>query len=180
MRERNTSIGRRRHTRHTARKRAEVALRRRDTILEAVSFAAERFLEALGWKRHIQAVLERHGAAASASRVYIFENHTGAEGELLTSQRYEWAAPGVAPQLDNPELQAFCYSTSGFERWPATLGLGELIHGPISSFPPAERALLATHDIHSIAVVPIYVGPVWWGHIGFDDCQTAREWSSAE
>ena len=180
MHERNPSIGRERHARHTARKGAKVALRRRDTILEAVSFAAERFLEALGWKHHIQAVLERLGAAAGVSRVYIFENHTGADGELLTSQRYEWTAPGVAPQLDNPELQAFSYPRSGFERWAATLGAGELIHGPIRNFPPAERALLATHDIHSIAVVPIYVGPVWWGHIGFDDCHTAREWTSAE
>jgi PAS domain S-box-containing protein len=180
MHERNPSIGRERHTRHTARKRTEVALRRRDTILEAVSFAAERFLEALGWKRHIQAVLERLGAAAGASRVYLFENHIGADGELVTSQRYEWTAPGVTPQLENPELQSFSYPKTGFGRWAAALGAGELIHGPIRSFPPSERALLARHDIHSIVVVPIYVGQVWWGHIGFDDCHTAREWTSAE
>src|SRR5262245_9142907 len=109
MHEPNPSIGRERHTGHTARTRTQVGLHRRDTILEAVSFAAERFLEALGWKHHIQAVLERLGAAAGVSRVYIFENHVGASGELMTSQRYEWAAPGVAPQLDNPELQEFSF-----------------------------------------------------------------------
>jgi PAS domain S-box-containing protein len=178
--ERNPSIGRERHTGHAARKRTQVALHRRDTILEAVSFAAERFLEAVGWKRHIQAVLERLGAAAGVSRVYIFENHVGAGGEPVTSQRYEWIAPGIAPQLSNPELQSFSYRANGFERWAAVLGAGELIHGPIRTFPPTERALLATHGIHSIAVVPIYVGRVWWGHIGFDDCRTARVWTSAE
>src|SRR5262245_4464169 len=171
---------RERHIGHTGRKLTQVALHRRDTILEAVSFAAERFLEALGWKRHIQAVLERLGAAAGVSRVYIFENHIGPGNDLVTSQRYEWAAPGVAPQLANPELQAFSYRATGFERWAAALGAGELIHGPIRTFPPTERALLATHDVYSIAVVPIYVGKVWWGHIGFDDCHTAREWTSAE
>jgi PAS domain S-box-containing protein len=178
--ERNPSIGRERHIDRAARKRTQVALHRRDTILEAVSFSAERFLEARGWKRHIHAVLERLGAAAGVSRVYLFENHTTADGELVTSQRYEWTAPGVAPQLANPELQAFSYRASGFERWATTLGAGELIHGPIRAFPPPERALLATHDIHSIVVVPIYVGQTWWGHIGFDDCHSAREWTSAE
>jgi PAS domain S-box-containing protein len=178
--ERNSSISRERHTGHTARKRAEVALRRRDIILEAVSFAAERFLEALGWKRHIQAVLERLGAATGVSRVYLFENHTGADGELLTSQRYEWTAPGITPQLENPQLQAFSYDVTGFGRWAAALGAGELIYGSIRTFPPAERALLATHDIHSIVVVPIYVGQTWWGHIGFDDCHAVRMWTSAE
>ena len=142
MPERNSSIGRERHTGPAARRRTHVALHRRDTILEAVSFAAERFLETLGWKRHIQAVLERLGAAAGVSRVYLFENHVGASGELVTSQRYEWSAPGVAPQLSNPELQEFSYRATGFERWAAALEAGELIHGPIRTFPPTERALL--------------------------------------
>jgi PAS domain S-box-containing protein len=178
--ERNPSIGRERHAGHAARKRTQVALHRRDTILEAVSFAAERFLEAPGWKRHIQAVLERLGAAAGVSRVYIFENHIGASAEQVTSQRYEWAAPGIVPQMGNPELQEFSYSARGFERWAAAFSVGELIHGPIRTFPATEQALLATHDIHSIVVVPIYVGRGWWGHIGFDDCRSAREWTSAE
>ncbi|HET9221518.1 MAG TPA: GAF domain-containing protein [Roseiflexaceae bacterium] len=180
MHERNPSIGRERHAGHLARKRTQVALHRRDTILEAVSFAAERFLGARSWKHQIQAVLERLGAAAGVSRVYLFENHAGVGGELVTSQRYEWAAPGITPQLHNPELQSFSYQASGFERWEQALGAGELVHGPIRTFPPAERALLAKHDIHSIAVVPVYVGQVWWGHIGFDNCRAAREWTSAE
>jgi PAS domain S-box-containing protein len=180
LHERNPSIGRERHAGHTARKRAEVALRRRDTILEAVSFAAERFLEAPGWKRHIQDVLERLGAAAGVSRVYIFENHAETDGELLTSQRYEWTALGIAPQLANPELQNFSFHTTGFTRWQAALSAGELIHGPVRSFPASERALLATHDIRSIVVVPISVEQTWWGHMGFDDCRTAREWASTE
>jgi GAF domain-containing protein len=163
-----------------ARKRTQVALHRRDTILEAVSFAAERFLDARSWKHQIQAVLERLGAAADVSRVYLFENHDGVDGTLVTSQRYEWSAPGITPQLTNPELQGFSYRTTGFERWAMALGAGELIHGMIRTFPPSERALLTTHDIRSIAVVPIYVGQIWWGHIGFDDCRTAREWTSAE
>lgn len=86
----------------TERKQAERALRRRDAILEAVAFVAERFLRATSWEEEIQEALEQLGQATQASRAYLFENHTAADGTLLTSQRYEWMAPGVRPQIDNP------------------------------------------------------------------------------
>jgi PAS domain S-box-containing protein len=60
----------------TERRRAEEALRRRDAILRAVAFAAERFLEKVAsWEESAQEVLERLGVAAELNRVYIFENY---------------------------------------------------------------------------------------------------------
>lgn len=162
------------------RSRSEQALRRRDAILEAVSFAAERFLRAPSWQENIQEVLERLGRATEVSRVYIFENHTGEDGSLLTSQRYEWAAPGITPQRDNPELQSFPWRAGGFARWEETLGRGELIDGHVRDFPESERAILVPQDIQSIAVVPIFLGQTWWGFIGFDACRVEREWSAVE
>ena len=53
---------------------AEEALSRRDKILEASGFAAERFLNAPSWTDCIEEVLERAGEAASASRAYVYEN----------------------------------------------------------------------------------------------------------
>src|ERR687890_606112 len=65
----------------TERKRAEEELRRREAILRAVAFAAERFLKkAASWEESIDEVLERLGRAAEVSRVYIFENYTGEDG----------------------------------------------------------------------------------------------------
>ena len=51
-------------------------LRRRDAILEAVAFAANRFLNAASWEQVVQEVLERIGNVTAVSRVYIFENNT--------------------------------------------------------------------------------------------------------
>lgn len=85
------------------RRRAEEELLRRDAILEAVRFAAERlFGEEISWERSVRDILQRLGEATEASRVYVFENHTDENGEIWGSQRYEWAAPGVAAQMDNP------------------------------------------------------------------------------
>ena len=44
-------------------------LRRRDAILEAVAFAANRFLNAASWEQVVQEVLERVGNVTAVSRV---------------------------------------------------------------------------------------------------------------
>jgi len=162
------------------RRRTEEALRRREAILDAVTFASEEFLKTAAWEENIQEILARLGRAAEVSRVYIFENHLAPDGELLTSQRYEWVAPGITPQIDNPELQNFPWHAGGFSRWVELLSQGELVYGHVRDFPESEREVLAPQDIRSIAVVPVFVDGEWWGFIGFDECTAEREWSSME
>ena len=162
------------------RKHTEAALQRRDAILEAVSFAAKLFLTTDSWEEYIQEVLERLGHAADVSRVYIFENHFDQHNTLLVSQRFEWTADGIVPQIDNPELQNLPYREVGFARWVDMLSKGELIYGHVRTFPSDEQEILASQDILSLVVVPIFVGSVWWGIIGFDQCQNEHDWSATE
>ena len=164
----------------TEHKRTENIRRRSDAILDAVSFAARQFLRTTDWKQSIQEVLERLGKATGVSRVYIFENNSEKDGNLLTSQRYEWCASGISPQIDNPDLQGFSLRKNGFERWEEMLGQGQLIQGHVKEFPESEKNVLTPQNIRSIVVTPIFVGQKWWGFIGFDECQIEREWSIAE
>ncbi|MFN3286357.1 MAG: hypothetical protein ACK45F_08765, partial [bacterium] len=76
-------------------------------ILRASVRMAEWLLARPACEHGCQEALRLLGEAAGVSRVYVFENHVGADGTLLTSQRYEWCAPGVEPQMDNPDLQDF-------------------------------------------------------------------------
>ena len=163
------------------RRKIEEELRRRDAILEAVRFAADQFLgEAAGWEESIKAVLRRLGEATEASRVYVFENYTGEDGELWATQRYEWVAPGISAQIDNPVLKGMPYEAAGFGRWIQTLGRGDLVHGHVRDLPESEQPELRAEEILSIALVPIFVEGRWWGFIGFDECVEEREWSAAE
>ena len=99
------------------RKRAEEELRRRDAVLDAVRFAAERFLGGKAdWEENVRSILRRLGEAAQVSRVYIFENYVGEDGELWATQRYEWVAPDVSAQIENPQLKALPYGDAGFGR----------------------------------------------------------------
>jgi PAS domain S-box-containing protein len=164
----------------TERKAAEDALRRREAILEAVSFGAEKFLNTRFWEHDIQEVLERLGPAVEVSRIYIFENHADKNGTPLVSLRHEWVAANIEPQIDYPEFQETSYEAAGFERWAEVLPQGQIICGCVRDFPPSEKKLLEAVGIKSLITVPIFVGQQWWGGIGFEDCFQEREWSSME
>lgn len=120
------------------------------------------------------------GQAARVGRVYVFENAVGAGGEATTSQRFEWCAEGVEPQIDNPELQDLPWIESGMGRWLQTLRDGRSIAGPIDEFPDEEQEILRAQGILSLAVVPIWVDGELWGFVGFDDVETRRVWSESE
>ncbi|MBM3130612.1 MAG: PAS domain S-box protein [Chloroflexi bacterium] len=164
----------------TERKRTEETLRQREAILSVVAYATEQLFQTPDWNQCIPDLLARLGQAAQVSRVYIFQNHRDATGALLASQRYEWCHPGIAPQIDNPDLQALPYAMPGLIRWAEILGQGQPLYGLVRDFPIPEREDLEPQGIQSLVAVPIFVGTEWWGFIGFDDCSREREWTEAE
>lgn len=161
------------------RRRAEQELQCRDAVLQAVSLAAETLLGSADWSRDMQAVLADLGRAVGVHRAYIFSNRTGPDGRLVMDHAFEWCAPGVTPQIGNPELQGVVYEEA-CPRWARSLGLGQPVHGPAAAFPDNERLVLEAQGIRSLLAVPIFVAGAWWGFIGFDDCARPRTWSSAE
>ncbi|MGQ9669777.1 MAG: PAS domain S-box protein [Desulfosoma sp.] len=164
----------------TERKVLEQSLANRDTILQAVAYAAEYFLLHSRSDVPLEKVLGRLGEAAQVSRVYVFENYRASDGTWFTSQRYEWTAEGISSQKDNPDLQNFPYVEGGFSRWLETFLLGEPIYGLIEEFPPSERSVLKAQDIISLVAAPIFVNGALWGFMGFDDCVLPRRWTSVE
>lgn len=158
----------------------EKNLRRREAILEALRFASERLFRGKSFDESALTVLHDLGKATGVDRVYIFENHTDIYGHVLTSQRYEWVADGVKPEIDNPDLQNLDLASSGFKRWVAILGSNDVLKGHVRDMPEAERKILEPQGILSLIIVPIFIGERWWGFIGFDETKWEREWSPAE
>lgn len=164
----------------TKRKQTQAALKYREAILQAVSLASEMFLKSAAWEPNIQEVLERLGEAAEVSRVYIFERYLSEAGIALISQRYEWARPGIPPQIGNPDLQELDWRAAGFARWEDAFKKREGISGRVREFPAPEIDLLAPQGILSAVVMPVFVADSLWGFIGFDECAHERDWSEAE
>jgi len=155
-------------------------LHRRKAILEAVSFAAEKFVKAVSWESNIQAVIRRLGRAADVSRIYILKKEISPEGRILGNVLCEWDAPGISSQINNPALKFFSPFDRGFGRWMKALSQGKPICGRVKDFPPAERKLMESMDIKSLIAFPIFFQKELWGLIGFSECRREREWTAAE
>ena len=149
-------------------------------LLEGIAIATNKLLTIQDDQGAIQQAITALGQATQVDRIYIFENHPHSEsGELLTSQRWEWVAPGVIPEIDNPALQGLSY-TNFVPRWQWLLSQGKTVSGWVEDFPDSERELLGPQGIQSILVVPIMIRDHFWGFIGFDDCHHKRVWEEAE
>jgi PAS domain S-box-containing protein len=158
----------------------EWALRRRDAVLAAVGFAAERFLGPSDWEASVRDVLDRLGRAAEVSRVDLFELCRDDKGRLKAVPRYEWLAAYPGPTSAKGATRASAVPRSAMTRWYRLLSKGETIHGPVASFPARERATLAAEGIRSLAVVPVREGAVCWGALRFVDSVAERDWSAIE
>ncbi len=156
------------------------ALARRDAILEAVGFAAERFLRSASWEDSIQEVLERLGQATGVSRTYLFENRTASDCRLLMDEVHEWVAPGATSTLAEDWNHDLPY-LPGWKHYVDTLGAGEAMSFGVSTATGMDLSDLHDEGILSTAFVPIFTTEEeWWGYLGFDDCEIEREWSKAE
>lgn len=158
---------------------AEAALRRRDAILEAVSLAAEQFLECSTPDEAHAAVWAKLGAAAEVSRVHVFAIDTDRE-PIIARQRWEWVAENITPTRDDAGLREFRFDEYGAADWPQRLRSGDVIVGDTHRFPPRQAATLARYDVQSVLSVPVFLGKRWWGLIGFDQCERTRVWSEGE
>jgi diguanylate cyclase (GGDEF)-like protein/PAS domain S-box-containing protein len=150
-----------------------------EAVLGAVAFATERFLRDDLWSDRIREVLERLGSAAQADRAYLFQNVRDDEGRLTMDLRFEWCTDTAPTLFEDPENHLFPYAPT-FARWIDVLGHGNVIVGAVSDSPDIEREMLASEHVVTQCIVPVFVGPAWWGFLGFDDCHAGREWTAVE
>lgn len=155
-------------------------IQRENRILSAVAYVANILLKSANWKDALDPALEQLGKAAAVNRCYYFENSVREDGEILTSVVAEWATPGVESQVHNPEMQNFGYVENGMGRWLELMQQRKPVYGLTSSLPDPERIVFEAQDILSLVVTPVFYGDQLNGFLGFDDCETLRQWSTAE
>lgn len=163
------------------RRRAEAALRRRDAVLEAVGFAAERVLRTPLWEECIREVLARLGETLHVGRVYLVESAGSVAVNRTAAVRFEWHAPDVSSVLTTGEgSREPAGGLPQFPRWTALLAAGEVVRSQVRDLPVAERMTLANRAAVSVLAVPIFVGSEWWGYLSIEGCQAECEWPAAE
>ncbi|NJC98648.1 MAG: PAS domain S-box protein [Anaerolineae bacterium] len=166
----------------TEQKTAEKKLKQREKILGAVALTAQLLLKSRNWRMEIGTILDQLGEATGASHVYVFENHPGSDGTPLSSQPYEWTAPGMPPEIDNPIYQntSLIPNTPGLEDWILNLSARKPFYGSAKQYPEYWRQVFEARGIKTLLDVPILVNGEWWGIIGFDDYVNEMPWSQVE
>ncbi len=159
------------HTDITGRKRAEEALLKRmvyERLLSKISSGAVNVDDLQAFLQECMALI---GETTGASRAYIFEDHPAADA---SSNTVEWCAEGTPSQKE--ELQNIPNSTSpwGID----TLKSGHSIaYSDIEDIQEASlRDFLRSYGTRSLLVVPLFVGGTYYGFMGFDECQSKRDW----
>jgi PAS domain S-box-containing protein len=164
----------------TDRKKADEALLFRDELMQAAAEIAQILLLDTDVDHAIGQALKRIGAVSRQDRVYYFAHcHDPETGADLMSQRAEWVRDGIAPQIDNPDLQNLPFEQH-CPRWLELLRRGESIHGSVKDFPESEKLDLGSQGIVSLLAVPIRAGDTFRGFIGADNCHTEYCWSENE
>jgi PAS domain S-box-containing protein len=152
---------------------------RRDAVLEAVTFAAERLLLATDWHDAIDEVLARFGIGVRVSRAAVIRVTQADDGSPLVHAESEWCAPGVPSDVTGPGLGG-APGRPGFERWRDTMTAGQPIVGDVDTFPPDERDAYRSTGVRSLAYYPITVEGEWWGCVGLEDREAPRQWTLSE
>lgn len=158
----------------SSRHEAEESARRKDGILAAISYAAERLLRGSSWHEDIHEVLGHLGRATSASSVFVagsgddpssvidpvtWEQFPGeSDSERFSLIHTWWQNPDRARLLaDNQEIQ-------GGDRDQAD----------------QDHGILQSAKVGTVLLIPIFLDDEWWGVLGITDDQSNRIFSPEE
>ena len=161
-------------------KRTEQILQKQAILLRGVAGAMNRLLVSNDLDQSLTESLEVLGFATGVDRIYLYQTEQHPEtGEPVMSQRFTWSADMPAVMVHDPEQQQIPYQPH-FERWYNLLNHNMLLSGVVREFPAEERRLLDARHTLSTLIVPIFLRQQFWGFIGFDNCQTERQWNEEE
>ncbi len=162
------------------RKKAEETLYRRDSVLEAVGFAAERFMRLPRWEEYIDQILERLGHALTMCCATLYQNITNSDG-LIRSQRHSrWENRDLYCQKSPLPKPIRTIPTTLLSLWEQKLRQGKIVKGNINDFPRKEKKILAGYGIRSMLAIPILCGDQWWGLLAFFDYFNGHDFSNIE
>lgn len=162
----------------TERRKVLESLKTKQSMLNAISKATDELLSNPDFFDACTLSLSMIGEAVKVDRTYLFEN-SEQDGQLLTSQRFEWSASGTQPQINNPDLQNVPLELFGsLQDYLKNKQSFKAIVKDIEN--DALREILQSQDIVSILIIPIVHHGKFWGFVGYDDCSNERFWSEDE
>ncbi|MEM9009424.1 MAG: GAF domain-containing protein, partial [Cyanobacteria bacterium P01_F01_bin.86] len=128
----------------------------------------------------IDSALQIIGTALDIDRVAVLEHFFPTADSSLAHWRvlYEWDAPEVISQIDNPHTTQGTYE--GIEEWYELLSQGKALSYLLEDMPEPFRNGQREIGVKALHGVPIMIDGQFWGTVGIDNCREAKRISEAE
>lgn len=160
------------------RKKTEEDLMHRDALMSALAKAISELAIATDMWDGVKKGIATLGIASQLDRAYIFQNEY-VDNRLIANQRIRWDSSQAIAEISNSKLTQFDY-----EAVPSVLDQmlqrKAYISHVIDIKELAWRELLSSQETRSVTLAPIYLKDYLWGFIGFEECKTSRDITSAE
>ncbi len=139
--------------------REESHLRRCNAILNALTHLDWQLHTDVMWEQSLPDTMARIGLAAGYDRIQVFRNFLNGDHTARLAHVHRWEAGHEdAEPADFP----------GCPRWLRMLQNGQPFAGFLGELPAMEQRLLVQRGMHSLLLVPVFVGDEWWGGISFE------------
>ena len=168
--------------------RVRLQLQRQLDYMQAVSRCSQTLLVVAECEARQQEVLnealEHLRVGSQASRAYVFRNFQDPGLGSCFGIFAEACAPDIHPHLSVPGNRKFSWSQMPAVLFDA-LQAGKPAGGPVEILFASTPGLLEAlrHQVNpllSVQFFPIFINDQWWGFVGFDDCENARQWGEQE
>jgi len=165
----------------TSIKADEFLLKKKDDLLQGIAEATKSLISSKDINYGLNSAIRILGIAAEIERVYIYQHQIIEETqEFFAKLTHEWTSENVVAQIDEPSLQRLSYSRFSSLNFYENFKAGKSLKFIIRDLPKGIRNLFIDKKIKSIILVPILIDGNYWGFIGFDELEEARDWSDSE
>lgn len=150
---------------------------RQGQLLKAASESSTALINTENLQESLYQVAESLGKAVQADRCYIFESTFLPDSDqIYASLVTQWSR---YPELDKAENVSMISYTI-FQGFYEALLEDEPYSRTREQLEGHSRKYLEKRQIYSFICLPIYKDEALWGFMGFDDCQSPRQWDEQE
>ncbi len=150
-----------------------------NSLLQAAADCASALLSDEDFERGINRALAILGKSAGVDRLALSEHFSDCINEIgYVVVQYEWLSYNATSQLHHPELSRISYD--GLEDCYHAVNLGKHWGGLLKTMPEPFRSGQEKLGVKATYAIPIMVEGQYWGIIGLDFCQTARQLCDAQ
>ena len=155
----------------------ELAITRKDAVLEAISRISSLLLVSERWEDSAAEFLRILGEAAHVSRVTISRPRMEG-GNIVVERPATWTAPSRFENL--PEKTVYPGSKGPHREWFEMLQKGSPVIASLSEGTPDQQDALLQRGSKAICLIPMEVGANLRYVLSFEDCEESKRWTELE